>query len=211
MIFWFSSQGEQINSFLFSYAHYDGATFFAYLTVIPAYAYFLVEVETEFYGFFRAYFQTILKKEPLKIVIQQKQKMATSLTESFLGLIKIQGTTTLLCLFYSDEIISALKIPVLGALILEKALIATFLQMLLLTLMIFMMYFDLKNQLVKVTAVFLTSNTILTYLTLKLGYVYYGYGYLIACLISFLLGYFLLNKHFRDLEYHTFVSQPLKD
>ncbi|MFQ5824551.1 MAG: exopolysaccharide Pel transporter PelG [bacterium] len=209
IIFWFSSEGEQINSFLFAHTYYDGATFFAYLTVIPSYTYFLVKVETEFYGFFRAFYQTILDKNPFNEIREQKNKIAKSLRESFLGLIKIQGIVTLLCLLYSKEIASAFRIPVLGTLILEKAVIAVFLQMLLLTVMIFMMYFDIRTKLVQVVAVFLGSNIIFTIFTLKMGYIYYGYGYLLACLTALILGYYILNNHIKDLEYQTFVSQPL--
>lgn len=209
MIFWFSPNGHQVNSFLYAYTDYDGATFFAFLTVIPSYTYFLVKVETDFYGYFRAFFQSILNKEPFHQIARQRQKIALSVKESFFGLVKLQGTITLLCLLFSKEIAAFFNIPVLGTLILEKALIATFLQMLFLTVMIFMMYFDIKNQIVIVTSVFLISNILLTLLTLKLGYLFYGYGYLFACLIALVYGYYLLNKHVKDLEYYTFVGQPI--
>ncbi len=209
MIFWFSSQGEQVSAFLYSYTDYDGATFFAYLTVIPSYTYFLVKVETDFYGYFRAFFQSILDKEVYGHIVEQKHKMAYSLRESFVGLVKLQGTITLLCLLFSEQIATLFHLPIVGTLILEKALIATFLQMLLLTVMIFMMYFDIKNQIAVVTAVFLGGNVVFTLATLYLGYAFYGYGYLFACLVALIVAYVLLDRHVRDLEYHTFVGQPI--
>jgi uncharacterized membrane protein len=209
IIFWFSEQGEQVNSILFAYTNYDGAMFFAYLTVIPSYAFFLVKVETEFYGFFRAFYLTILNKKPYNEISEQKNNIAKTLRESFLGLIKIQGTVTLLSLLFSREIASFFRLPVLGTLILEKALIAAFLQMLLLTAMIFMMYFDIRKKLVQVTAVFLGGNILFTILTLKMGYNFYGYGYLLASLTALILAYHILNNYMKELEYQTFVSQPL--
>lgn len=209
MIFWFSAEGEQVNSILYAYTNYDGATFLAYLTVIPSYAYFLVKVETEFYGFYRAFYQTILDKKPFNEISAQKNNIAKTLRESLLGLIKLQGTVTLLCLLFSKELASFFKLPFLGTLILEKAVIAAFLQILLLTIMIFMMYFDMRKQLVQVAAVFLGCNIMFTVLTLKMGYNFYGYGYLLACLTALTLGYYILNKGMNELEYQTFVSQPL--
>lgn len=209
IIFWFSAEGEQINSILYAYANYDRATFLAYLTAIPSYAYFLVKVETEFYGFYRAFYQNILDKKPFSEISEQRSNIAKTLRESFLGLIKIQGTMTLLCLLFSKEIASFFKVPALGTLILEKAVIAVFLQMLLLSVMIFMMYFDIRKKLVLVAAVFLGANIVFTVLTLKMGYNFYGYGYLMACLAALILGYYILNKYINELEYQTFVSQPL--
>lgn len=209
IIFWFSPEGEQVSFILYAFRDYDTATFVSFLTTVPAYTYFLVKVETDFYGHFRGFFHSILNKEPLKQIHSQKKNIAISVKESLAGLIKLQGVVTLLCLLFSKEIAELFGIPVMGAMILEKALIAVFLQMLLITVTIFLMYFDIRTEVAIVTGVFLLSNIALTLLTLKLGYVFYGYGYLFACLISLLVGYSFLNRHLNRLAYHTFISQPL--
>lgn len=209
ILFWFSPEGERIDSLLYAFKDYDGATFFAYLTLIPSYIYFLVKVETDFYGYFRAFFHSILDKRPLNLINVQRRNIAQSVKESLFGLIKLQGTITLICLFFSREIVALFRLPIMGNLILEKAIIAAFLQMVLLTIMIFMMYFDIKKELMAVSGVFLLANLVLTVVSINMGYVFYGYGYLFACLIALSLGYILLNRHINNLEYHTFVGQPL--
>ena len=209
IIFWFSPEGQEVHSLLYAFRDYDTATFFAFLTTIPSYTYFLVKVETDFYGHFRGFFHAILSKQPYKQIKSQKNNIAISVKESLAGLIKIQGVVTLLCLLFSKEIAVFFGIPVLGTMILEKTLIAVFLQMLLLTVMIFLLYFDIRKEVAIVTGVFFLANMGLTLLTLKLGYVFYGYGYLFACLIALIVGYAFLNRHLHRLEYHTFVSQPL--
>ncbi len=211
IVFWFSPEGAQIHSFLYAFTDYDGANFVAYLTVIPSYTYFFVKVETEFFSRIRYYFQAILSKASLKKIHETKESISVTVKESLIGLIKIQGVVTLVCLLFSNELASLFGLPPLGALILEKALVAVFLQMLLLTLMIFMMYFDIKPQLVLVALVFVSSNIGLTLVTLKLGYFFYGYGYLFACLLAVICSYVLLNRHVYDLEYRTFASQPLNN
>lgn len=209
IIFWFSPRGEQVHAFLYAFTDYDGATFIAFITVIPSYTYFLVKVETDFYGQFRDFFRSILGKRSLQRIVADKNDIARSVRESLGGLIKLQGTITVLCLLFATDISAFFKLPAVGTLILEKAFIAVFLQMMLLTIMIFMFYFDIKAQLVAVVSVFLASNVLLTLLSLSLGYIYYGYGYLLACLLALVTGYALLNRHLNQLEYHTFVSQPI--
>lgn len=209
IIFWFSPVGQHVDSFLYAYTDYDGATFFAFLTAIPSYTYFLVKIETDFYGYFRAFFHSIINKRPYSDIHAEKLKIAATVRESLTGLIKLQGTVTLLCLLFVEQIAGFFNLPALGTMILEKALIAVFLQMLLLTVLIFLMYFDIRLEVLIVTTVFFVSNVLFTLITLKLGYVFYGYGYLFACLLGLVVGYVFLDRHLRDLEYRTFVSQPL--
>lgn len=210
IIFWFSNEGVEIHEFLRAFADYDGATFVAFLTAIPSFTYFLVKVETDFYGHFRKFYESILEKETFNGIVENKRKIALSVRESLGGLMKIQGTTTVVCLLFSDEIAAAFRLNSLSTLILEKALLAVFLQMLLLTLMIFMMYFDVRAKLVVVASVFLAANVVCTLATLWMGYAFYGYGHLFACLIGLLLAYHYLNRHLEELEYHTFASQPIR-
>ncbi|KAA3620097.1 MAG: hypothetical protein DWQ05_05045 [Calditrichaeota bacterium] len=207
IIFWYSQTGENIDSFMYASSLYDNAMYLAYLTVIPSYTYFLVKVETEFYSYFRSFFQTILNKESLGLIESKKEKIGNVVRESLLGLIKVQGLVTIICLFYSDEILLALNMSHLSILIFEKALIALFLQMLALTLMIFMMYFDIQKELLVVGFVFVVSNIILTAFSLILGIQYYGYGYLFANLLTLSTAYWYLNRHLADLEYNTFIKQ----
>lgn len=209
IIFWFSPHGEQIESFLYAQREYDTATFFAYLTVIPAYTYFLVHAETNFYARFRAFFDSILQKDTLRLIESNKANMAKSVRRSLLGLLKLQGTVTLICLLFSDELAAFFELPAITAIVLEKALLGVLLQMALLTVMIFMMYFDIKKQLVIVSLTFLLTNVAFTLMSIPLGYIYFGYGYVAACLTALLTGYFMLNRHLTQLEYRTFVSQPI--
>ncbi len=207
IIFWYSGAGERIDTFMHASELYDNAMYVAYLTVIPAYTYFLVKVETEFYSYFRSYFQTILNKDSLALIENKKEDICKSVRESLLGLIKVQGLVTLLCLLYSDEILAALQMSQLSIVIFEKALVALFLQMLVLTLMIFMMYFDVQKELLIVGALFVSSNIVLTIISLNLGIQFYGYGYFFANLITLTAAYFFLDQHLKSLEYRTFIGQ----
>ncbi|MCA9730559.1 exopolysaccharide Pel transporter PelG, partial [candidate division KSB1 bacterium] len=200
ILFWYSDVGENIDAFLYASSLYDNAMYLAYMTIIPSYTYFLVKVETSFYSYFRSFFQTILKKDALQLIEEKKEAIADSVRESLLGLIKVQGLVTVLCLFYSDEILVALNMSHLSILIFEKALVALFLQMLVLTLMIFMMYFDIRKELLVVSGLFVFSNAILSFLSLQMGIAFYGYGYLFANFITLSAAYWYLNEHLKNLE-----------
>ena len=209
MIFWFGDSGEKLSSFLYHNPDYDSATFLAWLTTIPAYTYFLVRVETDFYNQFRSFFDRILSRKPLDHIVLQRMNIAASMRMSYAGMIKLQGVITLLCLLFSREIVAAFGLYPISSLIFEKVVIAVFLQMLLLTTFIFMMYFDIRTELVLVAGVFLLSNATLSWLSLGLDYRFYGYGFLAANFIALAFAWYFLDKHVQELEFRTFVQQPL--
>jgi len=208
MIFWFSAPtSEHVNSFLYASSIYDTATYLAYVTVLPSATYFLVKIETDFYDNFRSFFHAISNRETFKVIEIRKKNIAKSVRESLIGLLKIQGCITLLCLFYSEELVSMLHISSYSAMVLEKALVAVFLQMIVLTLIIFMMYFDIKGDLIVVTTLFLVSNALFTALSIYLGPKFHGYGYLFSNLLTLLVALAYINRHLQKMEYRTFMQQ----
>jgi uncharacterized membrane protein len=60
-----------------------------------------------------------------------------------------------------------------------------------------------------VTCFFLLSNAGLTWWTIQLGQMFYGYGYCYACFLSLLLAFKMLSNALNDLEYLTFAKQPI--
>lgn len=209
MIFWFSPMGENVHSILYTYSDYDAATFLAYLTVIPSYTYFLVKIETEFAGHFWSFFHAILSKQPFKEITSNRGKIARVMRESLSGMIKLQGSITAVCLFFTKDLARAFHLTVAGQLIFQKVVVAVFLQTLLLTVKIFMLYFDMRKATQSVVVTFLLSNVILSVASLGLNAHFFGYGYLFACLLALAQAYYLLDRHVKHLEYYTFVSQPI--
>ena len=62
IVFWFSPRAVQVKGFLYSFSQYESATFFAFLTIIPALSIFLIHIETDFYRKYKAYYVQILEK-----------------------------------------------------------------------------------------------------------------------------------------------------
>lgn len=52
---------------------------------------------------------------------------------------------------------------------------------------------------------FLATNGLLTLVTLKLGFRFYGYGYFLSALIAFAGAFMGTDQYIRRLPYQTFV------
>ena len=68
-------------------------------------------------------------------------------------------------------------------------------------------YLDRRRLLLGLTALFCVANLGFTVLTLKLGAIYYGYGYAAAVLLALVCGLYFLDKRLGRLEYETFMLQ----
>ena len=70
----------------------------------------------------------------------------------------------------------------------------------------FLLYFDLRRTVLALTILFFVLNGALTFATLQLGEVYYGYGYLLAGAISLLVSITVLTRELPWLAYHAFIT-----
>ncbi len=209
MLFWIAPDSRLIVPYLRTHDLYEGPIFFAYLTIVPSLAIFLVKVETKFYEHYHDYFAKIVSKKELSSVIKEKQGMIIMLKESLREILIVQGSLTLLCLLMAPDFITMVGLSPLQKPLLQIALVGALLQVLLSVAVIILFYFDLRKEVLAVTLVFLFTNAGLTWLTIKLGFTFYGYGYCYSCFISLMFSFYIVSRSVRDLEYITFSSQPL--
>ncbi|CCO24109.1 exopolysaccharide Pel transporter PelG [Maridesulfovibrio hydrothermalis] len=209
IMFWFAPDSRMVVPYLRTHNMYEGPIFFAYLTIVPTLAIFLVKIETRFYEHYHDYFAKIISKKELSSILQEKQGMIRMLRESLREILIVQGTVTLLCMFMASDFIDIVGLSPLQRPLLQIALVGSLMQVMLSVAVIILFYFDLRKEVLAVTLVFLFSNMGLTYLTMHLGFTFYGYGYCYSCLISLMFAYYLVSKSVKDLEYLTFSSQPL--
>jgi len=208
-IFWFGRPGQQLDAFLHSCDVYDVPMFLAYLTIVPAMSLFLIRIETSFYQYYKNYYGAIVGKKSLKSIRQQKEAMVDSIKLSILRLLKIQGSITLLAILAVPYLIDILPLNWLHLNILRIGILGAFLHVLLLLLSIALLYFEFRLETMWLTLMFFVLNVIFTYASVELGIAYYGYGYFAACFVTLIAGVFVLDYKIKNLEYITFVMQPV--
>jgi polysaccharide biosynthesis protein PelG len=209
-VFWFGPTGEQVDAFLYSYAIYDAPIFMAYLTIIPSLAIFLLHVETDFYQRYTGYYGAIVKKKSLATIMAKKRSMVQSVIKNIRRLLKSQGVITLIAILAVPLMITILNLSWLSLTIMKIGILAAFLHALLLFLSILLLYFDFRLEALILNLMFFVLNGCLTWITILLGPLYYGYGYLAACFITLLTGVIVFDYKIRNLEYLTFMKQPVK-
>ncbi len=210
IVFWFSPQGVDVGSFLNVYPTYDTSFFVASLAIVPALAVFTVDIETNFYTYYKDFYAAILEQRSLRDLLAAKEGMVRSIRASYLTLLKIQAGVVLLgTTIFTPTILGAFGIPQGDWHIFRAMVLAMSVQVFLLFTTLILLYLDLRGSVLITVSVFLATNLGFTILTIFGGHDLYGYGFLGSSIVSAAASFALLANRLRNLEYLTFTRQPL--
>lgn len=209
VIFWYTPLGETVIGPLRLYPDYDTPMFWAYVSIIPSMAFFLVQMETSFARYYFAYFQSIRSRQPLSVIRARRHAMIENLSSHFQKYVVFQGAITgfiillrvlIFDTFYLDpKLTGVLGIGLLGA----------FVHMAVLMIINILFYFDRAKDVMWLTLIFLIANGLFTWATYLIGLPAHGFGYAGACLVTLIAGFFVLDYRLKYLDYFTFMEQPI--
>lgn len=208
-IFWFGPESQKIQDIFYTNQFYDTAMFLSYLTIIPAMTIFLVQIETSFSKAYHYYYQAIENKYNYAVINETLSDIIKSIQKGCLNLLKMQVFLTILAWYFSEEIIGVLRLPSLMTPIFRYGVLASLMQVLLLLTNIVLLYFLENTKVLIHYGIFLFLNASLTYLSTKMGYEFYGAGYFLSALITFIVSFINLNKTLGKLNFQTFMQQPI--
>jgi polysaccharide biosynthesis protein PelG len=207
-IFWFTPiTSEQIIGPLRASMMYDVPIFLAYLAIIPGMAVFLFRMETDFVEQYNKYYNAVRNGDTLFNIIQTRHAMINTAREGIFNIIRIQGLVIFLTYILGEKILAFLHISKHYIYLLNIDVIGTSLLVVFLAILNILFYLDRRKTSVLLTGLFVTLNLIFTLITLHLGVFYFGYGFVIALLITNIIGATILNNDFDNLEYETFMQQ----
>lgn len=209
ILIWFSPLGINIyDTFRFA-PLYDNAVFVGYLTIIPTMVLFTVSLETRFYGVYREYYGLIGKNGTLEQIKKAQKDMNRVLFNSLLMVMEIQLAITMTVIVLSKEIFALLNIPVLLSEIFRIVALGAFCNGFVLVIMLVMLYFDAKKHAALIAGIFCFGNVFFTWILLPLGENFFGVGYFIGALLSFIASLIILVRFSKNVIYYTFFTQPL--
>jgi polysaccharide biosynthesis protein PelG len=206
-IMWFSPEGDRPTSRLISYSDYDSAMFLAYLTVVPSMAMFVLTVETNFYEHYLKFYRGIQQQETFRQLQENWRRMVGSILSSARGFVVIQGSICVITILMSAKIFDVLRINYLQLGIFRFGVLGAMFQVFSLFILILLSYFDHRKATLLIQLVFLVTNILFTLAGLKLGFKFYGYGYFLASLCTFVCAAVVTMRYVDKLIFHTFITR----
>lgn len=186
---------------------YDLPIFLAYLTIIPGMAVFLIKMETELAEHCEIFYRTITSGGTLLQISEAKKSLTEAVRGSLLKMLKVQGATTIILLGLGGELLDWLGISPMYRSLLNISLVAVAVQVLLLAVFNVLFYLDQRQAALRLSLLFVVSNTFFSWLTLYLGPTFYGYGFATAIFLTCIIGLATLSHKLDRLEYETFMLQ----
>ncbi len=205
-IMWFAPERVMLDSKMIMYPDYDTAMFLAYITIVPSMAMFIFSVETHFFERYQRFYERILEHAPLSKIRELHKAIISSILEHARNFLVIQGTITFLAVVLAAQIFDLLGVNYLQIGIFRLGTLGGFFHVLVLFEMIILSYFDHRRVVMWTQVFFLLSNTLLTLWSMNMGFPYYGYGYFLSSLLTFLITSVALFSHIRQLPYHAFIT-----
>lgn len=205
-VMWFAPGAENFGTGLPNFPIYDSTMFLAYLTIIPVMSMFVISQETAFFDIYLKFYRAIQSDENFHKIQRNHELLVKTLVNSGRNLLLLQLFVAGLTLFAAPKIFSGLGLNFVGLGIFRIGVVGVAFQVLTLFITIFLSYFDERWRSLAINAVFFGTNLIFSLGSRALGLPFYGYGYFLSTLVTFVLAAILIERYVRFLPYHAFID-----
>lgn len=206
-LFWINpSTSHPVIGLLRASVIYDMPMFLAMITMIPGMAVFLFRIETDFVEHYEAYYQAIREGGTLSEILRKHTGLVSAAQQGLLDIAKVQVVIVLLVFLVGPDLIRWFGISKLYLHLFKIDVISASLLVLFMGMLNLLFYLDKRQQALWLCVLFLCANVLFTLLSFQLGVFYFGYGYLVALLISTFATMLLLNYDFNRLNVTTFMT-----
>lgn len=204
-VMWSAPEAVVAPSGLVTYPHYDSAMFLAYLTITPSMAIFMVIVETRFYEAYIQFYRDVQQHANFERILHNHRQLVETLVEGMRNMMVVQTTVSVTVILLAPQLFEAFGFDFLQIGMFRLGVLGSLFQVLVLMLLIVLAYFDFRGPVLAVQACFLLSNALFTRINIEFGFAFYGYGFFLSCLLSFVVAYLIVARYLGDLPYQTFV------
>jgi uncharacterized membrane protein len=208
VIFWFSPiVGYAVIDRLHASMVYDFPIFLAYLSIIPGMAIFFYRLEADFAFSYSNFYGAINKHGTLNQIRRYKQDMINGVKRTVQEVLFVQGMFNILIFLGAKKLFEIFLLPKLYLPLFYIDVIGVQLQLGFMSILAYLYYLDRQKEALIYTLLFVLLNASLTWISIKLGPYFYGYGFSITLLILFVASINTLNKILKELDYQTFMLQ----
>jgi polysaccharide biosynthesis protein PelG len=209
-LMWFSPDATLSPLGIYTFPTYDTAMFIAFLTIIPVMALFVFSLETNFFETYLTYFRSLQQNASFHSLKEKQNAILKKILENGRNFIILQGSISLLFILLAPTLFEVLQLSYLQLGIFRLGVLGAFFNALVLFVMIFLAYFDSRENYLRISAILFFSNFIFSWISMKMGFVFYGYGYFFAMACTFLISASMLINYTKNLSYQIFVTNNVK-
>lgn len=188
---------------------YDVASFYAFLSIMPTLAAFVVSTELVFYEKYTVYFSAITGKGNYQEIESARHDMLRTLWSELRNLFEFQLVFSLLFLALGDFLLPNIGITPESIEVYNILVLAAFGIGMTQIIQIILLYFDARRHALHISLLFLGSNGLFNFAALYLPANWRGFPLFAAAMLSVVFALWLLRAYTGRLDYFVFSSQPV--
>ena len=211
MIMWTSPLSEQVEGLFYQAPPHDIAALVAFLTILITSVNFVTSVEVNFYPTYRRYFSLLNGDGSLSNIEKAYEGMMAILKQELFYLAIQQALVTLFSIVLISEVLMYIglgftsnMVGMFRVLCVGYALFAIGN-----SIMLFLMYFSNNTDALIATLTLLVCNILGTWISLSFPAEFYGFGFVFASAVFYLVGLQRLYSYTKRLDYYIFTKQPV--
>ena len=211
MIMWFSPLGVQVEGLFYMAPAFDIPALFAFFTTLVTTVNFVTSVEVNFYPKYRLYFSLLNGDGALKNIATTYEDMLDVLKQEVFYLALQQIFVTLFAIVFVGELLSYLKLGFTASMIGTFRVLCVGYGIWAIgnCLMLFLLYFADHTDALWAALAFFVTNALGTYYTIFLPEAFYGFGFVLASVVLYLVSLRRLFSYTDRLDYYIFTKQPV--
>jgi uncharacterized membrane protein len=188
-------------------AFYAAIAALAWFSVIPAFAWIYVQVETTFYRRFHAFYADLESGAPLRQLKQGAEEIAAAAQRILRGAAVVQLAATGASIAAAPMLVHAVGLSPDATPLFRLASVGAAMQVITLLEVLLLYYFDLRRDALLMSTGLLVGEAVLTLAVWAVGWPPV-IGYVVACTATALSGLALVRRRLGTLVLDTFQSQP---
>jgi polysaccharide biosynthesis protein PelG len=188
-------------------AFYAAIAALAWFSVIPAFAWIYVQVETTFYKRFHAFYADLESGAPLRQLKEGAEEIASAATRILRGAAVVQMAATGAAIAAAPILVRSVGLSPDATPLFRLAAVGAAMQVITLLEVLLLYYFDLRRDALLISTGLLVGEAALTLGVWALGWAPV-IGYVVACTATALSGLALVRRRLGTLVLDTFQSQP---
>jgi uncharacterized membrane protein len=211
MIMWMGPWGESVTGLFYDAPQYDIPAFFAFITCLVTTVNFVTSVEVNFYPKYRLYFSLLNEKGSLSDIEKAYEDMMTVLKQELLHLAIIQIFVTVFSIIIIGEILVYLPLGFTSVMIGTFRILCVGYAAYAIgnSFMLLLLYFASYEDALWSVLAFALISILGTYYTLSLPDSFYGFGFVAAGLIFYLIADLRLFAYTARLDFFILTKQPV--
>ena len=189
---------------------YDVVTFYAFLSLLPLMALFVVATETHFYEKYAAYFDAITRRGNLREIEDARQDLTYTLWFELRQVVEFQMLFTLVFLALGGYLLTFAGVDFNASNMYGVLLFAAFFTGVYQIIFILLTYFDMQVDVMRAGLVFLLGNLVFGLLGLwVLGVTSYGFTFFLAAGLALFCTWSELSHFAKRIDYCVYCAQPV--